>query len=151
MEAVYGDPRGCFQTEFHRTACKKLKCDQLRRQVLGFVSNANDDGFGAGGILAAGATGTVARDTQKPLMPERLMIVGTIAAFIDVLDIRVGNQPQSVSNVALPGEAFEEDAVDAWVMFDCAETSQSISIQVTNIDGAGHPFRAQMYVWTPMI
>lgn len=150
-DSAYG-PCGVDMGDLHRTACIKLKCDVARRQYFGFNSDAESTGFQANGTLAAGATGVVVRKTEKPIWVERLVVASEVAEFFDILDVRMGNQPQSVTpDNPAPATMFSEVAVDAWVVFDCMVTAQSASIRVTNRDNEEHQFRAGFFVWSSMI
>lgn len=104
-----------------------------RRQALGLTSAAP---------VAAGAAATIISRPQRDFKVKRLGVSSDVAFFFDITDQKVGQDSQNVASGVIPASMFTEDAVSMFQDWDTANVGNEITIFVTNIDVADHPFRA---------
>lgn len=107
--------------------------DKWRRWMLGFpVTN-----------IAASGTGTPTSRPQTPYWAKRLIVTSIVSAFFRITSIDIGQRNQLTASNPVPAQAFAETAVDAYVSFDTASTSQDVAVGVTNLDTVNaHDFDA---------
>lgn len=95
-------------------------------------------------VVSAGTAATIQLQPQQLFRTERLIIPSDIAPFFRIDDIRVGNRSQLVTTGSLPGSAFSEVAIDAYVEFDSADIGNLISLTVFNTDDEDQTFLAML-------
>ena len=100
--------------------------------------------FDSQNAIAAAASQAVTTRPQANFMPYRLLVGSSIAAFFIINDIKIGTRSQFSGSGSLPAETFSNLSVGATLKMDMALTSQDVTINVTNIDVAGHRFLAAM-------
>jgi hypothetical protein len=108
---------------------------KAREQVLGFDSVT---------AVAAAATANITSRPQLTFRPDRLVVAGSIAASFLINDLRIGKNSQFLAGVAVPAEAFGQQAFGVRLKLDTAQVSQDIVLNVTNTSGAGLRFNAVM-------
>lgn len=114
---------------------KELKPNKWRRQPLGFVALA---------IPAAGTT-TVTATPQNVFKGQRLTVPAVFAVNFVINSLFVGVQNQFVGAGAIPAITFAENAVGEDMNMDTAQIGNTITMNVTNLDGAAaHDFRATL-------
>jgi len=101
-------------------------------------------GFDSVTAIAPGASATLTQRPQIIFRPERIVIPASVAAFFQILDIKVGKNSQFVSAGALPAATFSESAFGVRLKMDTVQISQDLILFVQNIDVAGHRFLASM-------
>lgn len=95
-----------------------------------------------GGPLPAGQTRVFSTAVQLPFRGRRIFIPGTIASFVQIDDLTVGNDSQFVATGSVPGVVFAETAYDVALNLDLAWTLKSINFFVRNIGPMDLEFRA---------
>jgi hypothetical protein len=110
-----------------------------RRQILGFGVTP----------FAANQSANVTAQPQIPFRPERL-ITAVPAVTFSINEIFIGQRAQFVTPGAVPADAFVATAVDTILKLDTASTAQNITLQVTNLTGAGASFQA-MFIGTTCV
>lgn len=95
--------------------------------------------------VAAAALADVTCAPQQLFRTERVIIPSSIAFFFAIEDVKVGNRSQFVASGQVPGAAFTEVAIDAYVHWDTANVGNIITVSVQNIDTATHVFRAVLF------
>jgi hypothetical protein len=114
---------------------KELRPNKWRRQPLGFVQLA---------VPAAG-TVTVTATPQNVFKGQRLTIPAVIGVNFVINSLFVGVQNQFVGAGAIPAITFAENAVGEDLNMDTAQIGNTITMNVTNLDGAAaHDFRASL-------
>jgi hypothetical protein len=100
-------------------------------------------GFDSGAVIAAAASQAVTTQPQVVFRVERLVVPSDIGGSFVIDDVVVGKNSQfAATNVGVPARTFDERAVGVRLRGDTAKVSQNVTIQVTNIGGAGIRFRA---------
>jgi hypothetical protein len=95
------------------------------------------------GTIAANSSQTItARPQAMAYKPTQYVIPATIAPFVTITDIKIGNQSQFVQAGDLPGEIFVQNSEMGMFDFDTAQTSQDVVVVVNNITGAAITFRS---------
>jgi hypothetical protein len=101
-------------------------------------------GFDSVSTIAAAATTNVTSRPQLTFRPDRFVVAGSIAASFLVNDLKIGKNSQFLAGVAVPGEAFGQQAVGVRLKLDTAQVSQDIVINVTNTSAGALRFNAVM-------
>jgi len=99
-------------------------------------------GFDSGALVAAGAAALVVSQPQVPFRVERLVVPSDIAGSFTIDNFRVGKNSQFASNDPVPARVFDEGAFGVRLRGDTAQVSMDVTLDVTNISGAGVRFRA---------
>ncbi len=102
-------------------------------------------GFDSVVTVGPGETLPVNSQPQQPFQGNRLLVPSAIAAFFLIQDIKIGNKSQLVSSTAVSAQGFSEVGVDDNVQLDKAQTSQFITLSVTDTDAVAHRFTATLF------
>jgi hypothetical protein len=98
------------------------------------------------GFLQVGFPGTteapVISRPQVVFRGERMVIPTGVAAFFNIIDIKVGNRSQLTNSTALPAQAFIETAVGMRLSMDTAAVAQDVAIVVNNFNSFATTFQA---------
>jgi hypothetical protein len=95
-------------------------------------------------VLLPGIVTEVEFRPQQLLRVERIIIPSEIAPDVFVNDIKVGNLSQLLTTGGLPGSAFSEVAIDAYLHFDSAEIGNTISLILTNTSAVNVTFKSMI-------
>lgn len=100
------------------------------------------------GFLQVGFPGTteapVISRPQVVFRGERLVVPTGVAAFFNIIDIKVGNRSQLTNSTALPAQAFIETAVGMRLSMDTAAVAQDVAIVVNNFNAFATTFQAMI-------
>lgn len=99
-------------------------------------------GFDAGALVAAAATAIINSQPQVAFRVERLVIPSDIAGSFVVNDLLVGKNSQFANNTPVPARVFDEGAFGVRLKADTAQVTMNVTLNVTNVSGAGIRFRA---------
>lgn len=108
--------------------------DERRRLIMG----------NAPVVVAAGSTTEVEFRPQQLFRTERIIVPSEIAPFFRFSDVRIGNRSQLLTSGSLPGSAFSEVAIDAYVHFDSADIGNTITLVLVNKDDEDHTFESML-------
>lgn len=95
-------------------------------------------------LVAAGAIVTITMQPQRLFRPERLTVASEIAEFFNILQFNVGATPQFVSPGPVPAQILSEVGVQVQLSGDTANLGNLVTLQVHNIDGDPHLFKATL-------
>lgn len=97
---------------------------------------------GANGTLAvtAGATAILTARPQRPFQTERFVLPSTLSPFFAINDLVIGRDSMFVNSEAAHGDIFSQTGVDVGLFGFIARPGIDITLTVTNIDTADHPF-----------
>lgn len=93
-------------------------------------------GFGRTAVAALAAGILLTQRPQKIFRPEKLVWPNDTAGAFSITDVRVGTNSQFVTNAGVPARMFAEDATEVLLGLDTAQTSQDVTLVVTNNSGA---------------
>ncbi len=82
--------------------------------------------------IEVGKTADVRIRPQRLFRIERVSIPSSIAPFVAIRQVVIGQEPQLVASGEIPGEAWSEVARDAHVHFDTADIGHEIILTVRN-------------------
>ncbi len=119
------------------TVVRQGMATAARRLTLGVDSGAT--------AIAAGAAATVTVQPVEPFRCELLAVDPTIAPSFLITSILVGRKSQLVGTGAVNAATFSSTNPLAAVQWDTAQTSQPISIAVTNNTGGALRFMATLF------
>lgn len=101
-------------------------------------------GFEALGVPANMAV-TIPVSSQTIFKPHRLNVPRSLADFFVINSFFVGNVPLAAAAGNVPASSFATDATGANVRKETANPGVQIILQVSNIDGVAHDFRATLF------
>lgn len=93
-------------------------------------------GFGRTAVAAATAGVVITQNPQKIFRPEKLVWPNDTAGAFSITDVRIGTNSQFVTNAGVAARMFAEDATEVLLGLDTAQTSQNVSLVVTNNSAA---------------
>ena len=125
-------------------AVKRVEQGTLLRKTAPTKSREFPIGFDSVATIAAGATATLTQRPQIIFRPERIVVPAAVAAFFQIVDVKVGKDSQLVSAGAIPAATFAETAFGVRLKMDTCQISQDLILIVTNIDVAARRFLASM-------
>lgn len=101
-------------------------------------------GFESLGVPANTAV-TIPVSSQTIFKPHRLNVPRSLADFFVINSFFVGNVPLAAAAGNVPASSFATDATGANVRKETANPGVQIILQVSNIDGVAHDFRATLF------
>ncbi|HEX2599574.1 MAG TPA: hypothetical protein VHL05_12405 [Terriglobales bacterium] len=125
----HGHPQGHRQIRLARIQPTK------QTQVCSFPQGPN----GATTVTSLQTAVLTARP-QRPFQTERLVIPSTLSPFFAIVDLVIGRDSMFVNSEAAAAEVFSQTGVKVSLMGFIARPGIDITLTVTNIDGASHPF-----------
>lgn len=123
---------------------KKLDTATLVAERPVGEANLQPLGFESLNVLA-GATVRVQTQPQTLFKPMRLAVPTTIASFFVLEDVKVGNVSQFPSANPIPCEVFVPGMFGGGLNLRTVNPALNLELQVRNIDGAAHDFRAAFF------
>ncbi len=122
----------------HRLKVKRIQpVDQT--QVCSFPQGANGTTF-----VAAGTTATLTARPQRTFQTERFALPSTLSGFFAINDLVIGRDSMFVNSEAAHGDIFSQTGVGVALLGFIARPGIDITLTVTNIDVADHPFYASI-------
>lgn len=119
------------------TVVKETGPTDSRRLVMGVDSGTT--------LIAAGASSTIVINPVEPFRTELFSVDPTIAPSFIITSILVGRKSQLVGTAAVNASVFAGNSPLSAVQWDTAQTSQPISIAVTNNTGGALRFMAALF------
>jgi len=113
--------------------------ENQKRYVMPFIPDAT---FTAS--VPAGQLVRFVGKPQKMFKPDRLIIASSIGPFFDVVNLIIGNIPQSLAQGNVSAEMFSEVATYVMMSFDQAYPGIDISITAQNKSSVTQTFQAQL-------
>ncbi len=113
--------------------------ENQKRYYMPFVPDA---GFTAS--VTAGSQVRFVGKPQKLFAPDRLIIASSIAPFFDIVQLIIGNTPQSLSQGNVSAEMFSEVATYVMMTFDQAYPGIDVIIIAQNKSSVTQTFQAQL-------
>ncbi len=113
--------------------------ENQKRYYMPFVPDA---GFTAS--VTAGSQVRFVGKPQKLFAPDRLIIASSIAPFFDIVQLIIGNTPQSLSQGNVSAEMFSEVATYVMMTFDQAYPGIDVIIVAQNKSSVTQTFQAQL-------
>lgn len=118
---------------------KGLKVNRIQptnqTQVCSFPQGANGATF-----VGAGLTATLTARPQRPFQTERFVLPSTLSGFFAINDLVIGRDSMFVNSEAAHGDIFSQTGVGVALLGYIARPGIDITLTVTNIDTADHPF-----------
>lgn len=90
--------------------------------------------------VTAGTTATLTARPQRPFQTERFVVPSTLSPFFAIVDLVVGRESMFINSEPAAAEIFSQTGVHVSLMGYIARPGIDITLSVTNIDGADHPF-----------
>ncbi len=116
--------------------------ENQKRYTMPFIPDA-----GYVSTVAAGATVQFIGKPQKLFKPDRLIIASTIAPYFDIVNLLIGNIPQSLTQGRIAADVFSEVSTYTEMSFDQAYPGIDIVIQAINKSSVTQTFQAQLIGW----
>jgi hypothetical protein len=113
--------------------------ENQKRYYMPFVPDA---GFTAS--VTAGSQVRFVGKPQKLFAPDRLIIASSIAPYFDIVQLIIGNTPQSLSQGNVSAEMFSEVATYVMMTFDQAYPGIDVIIVAQNKSSVTQTFQAQL-------
>lgn len=91
-------------------------------------------------VVTAGTTATLTARPQRPFQTERFVLPSTLSGFFAINDLVIGRDSMFVNAEAAHGDIFSQTGVGVALLGYIARPGIDITLTVTNIDIADHPF-----------
>lgn len=91
-------------------------------------------------VVTAGSTATLTARPQRPFQTERFVLPSTLSGFFAINDLVIGRDSMFVNSEASHGDIFSQTGVGVALLGYIARPGIDITLTVTNIDTADHPF-----------
>jgi hypothetical protein len=95
-------------------------------------------------VVTAGTTGTLTARPQRPFQTERFVLPSSLSPFFAINDLVIGRDSMFVNSEAAHGDIFSQTGVGVALLGYIARPGIDITLTVTNIDVADHPFYASI-------
>lgn len=93
--------------------------------------------------IAASTSSVQTFNPQEDFRPEKIVYAGPASTFF-ISDLRIKNQPQSISAGEVPADAFAPNAADIRLNFSACPVGGQIQMTIRNATGAAAAFSAMM-------
>lgn len=97
--------------------------------------------------IAAAASSTINLTPTNTFKPDRFVVDSAIAPAFVITDIKVGRASQLIGTGSIPAVAFSPALGENNIGFDTVQTSQPLSVAVTNTSGAALRFMGVFFGW----